>query len=167
MTIRPAQAADIARLQEIERAAAEMFRPLGLLTLDALSDVVSREEHAANIAAGLAIALEKDGQVAGYATGHREGDIAYLHQIDVHPDFQRRGFGAALLDAFCAAAERTGVRAVFLSTFRHVPWNAPFYRKHGFHDIPRTDYLPWMIAIEADQAKMLDVSTRVFMRRDL
>lgn len=93
------------------------------------------------------------------------GGEIYLHQIDVHPDHQRRGHGARILGAFCETARQSGAGAVILSTFRDVPWNAPFYRTHGFTDIPHTDYLPWMRAIEADQAKMLDINTRVFMRR--
>jgi len=165
LIIRPARAQDIPRLQEIERAAAELFRPLGLLTLDSLSDVVSTQEHAENIEAGLSVAGEDDGAVAGYATGRREGADVYLHQIDVHPDFQQRGHGARLLNAFCDAAAKVGAASVILSTFRDVPWNAPFYRKHAFVDVPRTDYLPWMREIETDQARMLDITTRVFMRR--
>lgn len=167
MTIRPARAEDIPRLQAIERAAAELFRPLGLLTLDALSEVVPDEEHRANIAAGLALVAESDGAVAGYATGYREGADAYLHQLDVHPDHQRRGLGRRLVEAFCDSARMGGAMAVMLSTFRDIPWNAPFYRTCGFVDLPRSAYAPWMRAIEAEQARMLDIETRVFMRRPL
>ncbi|NWG54152.1 MAG: hypothetical protein HXY28_10565 [Hydrogenophilaceae bacterium] len=48
-----------------------------------------------------------------------------------------------------------------------MPWNAPFYRTCGFVDLPRTAYKPWMHAVEADQARILDIATRVFMRRPL
>ena len=65
---------------------------------------------------------------------------------------------------FIDAAKAKGARAVYLSTFRTPQWNAPFYRKLGFVDVARADYLPWMSAIENQQAKFLDVNTRVFMR---
>ncbi|MBI1186745.1 MAG: GNAT family N-acetyltransferase [Alphaproteobacteria bacterium] len=167
MTLRPARNEDIPLLQAIERAAAELFRPLGLLTLEGLSDVVSDAEHRANIAAGLALAIEQDGAAVGYATGYAVESAVYLHQLDVHPDHQRRGLGRRLVDAFCARAKAQGANAVILSTFRDVPWNAPFYRTCGFADVQRPNYAPWMQAIEADQARMLDIDTRVFMRRPL
>ena len=61
-------------------------------------------------------------------------------------------------------ARARGARDIYLATFRDPPWNAPFYRKLGFHDVARADYLPWMSALEEGQAAFLDLSTRVFMK---
>ena len=68
---------------------------------------------------------------------------------------------------FIALARAKGAGAVYLSTFRDPPWNAPFYRKMGFRDVARGDYLPWMMAMETEQAKFLDIATRVFMRAEV
>ena len=152
----------------MERAAAELFRPLGLLTLtDDGAGVQSEADHARAIANGLSLVLECNGERAGFAMGEPRDLDVYLQEIDVHPDFQRRGLGAILLNAFIEDARARGAASVILSTFRHVPWNAPFYAKHGFAELPQTDYRPWMRAIEQEQAKMLDLSTRLFMRRTL
>lgn len=166
--IRPARPEDIPALQDIERAAAELFRPLGLLTLsDHGAGVQSDADHARAIANGLSLVLECDGARAGFVMGEPRGPDIYLQEIDVHPDFQRRGLGALLLSAFIDAARTRGATTIILSTFRHVPWNAPFYAKHGFTEIPHTDYHPWMRAIEDQQAEILDVTLRLFMRRAL
>jgi GNAT superfamily N-acetyltransferase len=163
-TIRPSLAADIFRLQEVERAAAELFRGSGLIDIDAMA-VVSLTDHMAAIEAGLSLACQVDGRIAGFVIGEWQGVDMYLHELDVDPAFQRRGVGASLVRAFIEMAEAKGARDVYLATFRDPPWNAPFYRKMGFVDVPRGgDYLPWMAALEEGQAAFLDMSTRVFMK---
>lgn len=161
--IRPAVAAEIFRLQEIERAAAELFRGSGLIDIDHMA-VVSLTDHVAAIAAGLSFVCEVEGRVAGFAIGEWQGRDAYLHELDVDPAFQKRGVGAALVRAFVDAARASGARDIYLATFRDPPWNAPFYRKLGFVDVDRAGYLPWMTALEESQAAFLDLSTRVFMK---
>ena len=64
-----------------------------------------------------------------------EGGVFYLHLLSVHPNHMRRGIGAALLDANISRARWAYHPAMALSTFRSVPFNAPFYRRHGFHDV--------------------------------
>jgi GNAT superfamily N-acetyltransferase len=161
--IRPSLAADIFRLQEVERAAAELFRDSGLIDIDAMA-VVSLTDHMAAIEAGLSLACEVDGRIAGFVIGEWQGADMYLHELDVDPAFQRRGVGAALVRAFIELARTKDARDVYLATFRDPPWNAPFYRKVGFADVSRDDYLPWMTALEEGQASFLDLSTRVFMK---
>jgi len=163
VTIRAAHAADIFRLQEIERAAAELFRDSDLIDIDAMS-VVAIGDHVHAMEQGLSLLAEADGRAAGFIMGQMHFEDAYLHELDVDPAFGRRGIGAALVMRFIEAAKAKGARAVYLSTFRTPQWNAPFYRKLGFVDVARADYLPWMSAIENQQAKFLDVNTRVFMR---
>ena len=163
VTLRVAHAADIFRLQEIERAAAELFRNSELIDIDAMS-VVAIGDHTQAIEQGLSLVAEVDGRVAGFVMGEMHFDDAYLHELDVDPAFGQRGVGAALVRRFASAARAKGAKAVYLSTFRDPPWNAPFYRKLGFVDVARGDYLRWMSAIEGEQAKFLDVNTRVFMR---
>ena len=52
-----------------------------------------------------------------------------------------------------------------LSTFRDLPWNAPFYRTLGFRELPRKQMTDWMLEIETRQAAVMDVTKRCFMRR--
>jgi GNAT superfamily N-acetyltransferase len=166
LVVRDAVAQDVPRLQDIERAAAQIFRGLGLIDLDDMV-VVSEEQHRAAIAADLSVVVEAGGEVVGYAMGEAHLPACYLHEVDVAPSHGRRGAGTLLVDAFCRKAASHGATRVILSTFTEPPWNAPFYRRMGFVDLARTDFLPWMEAIEAEQAAFLDLSTRTFMTRQL
>ncbi len=97
----------------------------------------------------------------------REGAV-YVEEMDVLPGHGRRGLGARLLASVCAWAHAQGHAAVTLSTFRDVPWNGPFYRKHGFRDLQLAEWTPGMRAIREKEARHgLCVEARVFMRREL
>lgn len=47
---------------------------------------------------------------------------------------QGRGVGRALLAHAADWARARGLTALSLTTFRHVPWNAPFYASFGFRE---------------------------------
>lgn len=163
ISIRPSVTADIFRLQDIERAAAELFRGSGLIDIDRMA-VVSLTDHMASIEAGLSFVATVKGRIAGFAMGEQQELDVYLHEIDVDPAYQQRGIGAQLVQTFIGAAHARNARDIYLATFRDPPWNAPFYRKLGFEDVARADYLPWMTALEDSQASFLDLATRVFMK---
>lgn len=150
-------------MQEIEREAAELFRGSPLIDITKMA-VVAMSDHVGSIEAQLSIVAEIDGRAAGFVMGEMRGVDTYLHELDVGTAYQRRGAGAALVRAFVEAARAKGAVEVYLSTFRDPPWNAPFYARMGFREIARADYLPWMTAIETQQAEILDIATRVFMR---
>ena len=57
-------------------------------------------------------------------------------------------------------------RAVTLSTFRDVPWNGPFYRKHGFRDLQPAEWTPGMRAIREKESQHGLCVARVFMGRE-
>lgn len=162
-TLRPGRTADIFRLQEIERAAAELFRDSDLIDIDVMS-VIPMGDHIACIEEGISIVAEIGSRIVGFVIGEMHGAVAYLRELDVDPHFQRRGLGARLVRAYVDAARTRSAQAIYLSTFRDPPWNAPFYRRLGFADVDRADYLPWMTEMEAAQAAFLDLSTRVFMK---
>lgn len=164
--IRPSRADDIPAMQLIETRAAELFRGTGLIDLDDM-DIHTTQHHQAAIEDGMSFLAELDGVPVGFVVGETDGDAAYLHELDVDPSGQRKGVGAKLVEAFCAHCKSENLNTVYLSTFRDVAWNAPFYARLGFHELPRADYLPRMIEIEAAQAASLDISKRLFMCRDL
>ena len=55
----------------------------------------------------------------------------HVSEMSVVTSHGHQGIGGALLDAANQHAERT-CRRVSLTTFASVPWNGPFYAKHGF-----------------------------------
>ena len=163
VTLRAAAIADIPRMQQIEQDAATLFAGLGLIDTHEMA-TAGISDHCNAIDEGLSLVAEMDGRVAGFVIGDRYDEDVYLHELDVGRDYQRRGIGAMLVSGFIDLARAQGANNIYLSTFRDPPWNAPFYRRLGFNDVPRADYLPWMAEIEQRQAEFLDIATRVFMR---
>jgi GNAT superfamily N-acetyltransferase len=94
------------------------------------------------------------------------GDALYIEQLDVLPAFGGRRLGAALLDHAGDLAREAGCSALVLSTFRDIPWNAPWYGRIGFEVI---DVLPPELETLRSEhlARGLDESRRVFMRRSV
>ena len=84
------------------------------------------------------------------------------------PSTAAAGWAGGCSTTVCAWAREHGHTAVTLSTFRDVPWNGPFYRRHGFADLPPAAWTPGMRAIREHEARHgLRTDVRVFMRRDL
>ena len=72
------------------------------------------------------------------------------------------------MEAVIAWANRAGHPAVTLTTFRDIPWNAPFYARAGFRVLASAELGPGLAALVRDEAaRGLDPSERVVMRRDL
>lgn len=166
--IRLARADEILRLRAIEDEAGTLFEGIGLIDealdssfpLDALVKLVDLRQ----VWVGC---LEDDIPVGMVIASVRDG-VAYVEELDVVPAHGRRGLGTRLLDEVCGWAEAHGYAAVTLSTFRDLPWNGPFYRKHGFRDLHPAEWSPGMTAIRENEAKHgLRVDVRVFMRREL
>ncbi|GIJ80139.1 ribosomal-protein-alanine N-acetyltransferase [Micromonospora phaseoli] len=82
------------------------------------------------------VATDDDGTVLGYAgLALAPPDEAWVQNIAVRRDAQRRGVGRLLLEALLAEATRLGVRAVLLEVAAD---NAPaqrLYAMHGFEPI--------------------------------
>ena len=88
----------------------------------------------------------------------------YIEQIDVLPSHARRGIGAALLEAVAGVARARGWPALTLSTFKDVPFNAPYYARLGFEPVEHPT--PGLAKIRAEhEARGLDETARVFMQR--
>lgn len=158
---------EIPDLVRIDLAAGKLFAGTGLLPEAELSDHVPEDVLAAAISAGhLHTVRDYKGRLAGFALTSVRRRALYLDQISVHPGHGRKGLGAALLARVMAEAKERGLKTVLLSTFRELPWNAPFYKRHGFRILPKRRYETWMLQIEeAQAARGIDVSKRCFMIR--
>jgi GNAT superfamily N-acetyltransferase len=166
--IRRLERADIEAVRALEIAAGQRFREVGL---PEIADHDPPAPHSLAQAAGAGrawVACDADGRVCGYLLVAPLGDALHVHQVSVHPDHQRRGLGRALLDHAVGLARAAGLRALTLTTFVDVPWNAPLYRRLGFHDLS-PDRLPaWLEELRRQEATAgLDPGVRVCMRRDL
>jgi GNAT superfamily N-acetyltransferase len=54
--------------------------------------------------------------------------------VDVLRAYQGQGIGRRLLATAAGFAQARGLKALSLTTFRNVPWNAPFYASYGFRE---------------------------------
>lgn len=156
--IRPARPDEFGRLVDIEAVADELFATAGIGPLP----------HSNPDALGAALHLIVIGDPAyGFARIDEVDGTAHLEQLSVHPDHARAGAGTALLEAACDWAAGKGYATITLSTFADVPWNAPFYARHGFE--PMNDLGPGLRGLRATEKGIgLDrLGTRVVMCRVL
>ena len=88
------------------------------------------------IAAGTVwVAEDSDDGVIGELRSEVFGDVLHIHELAVAKDSQRHGLGRRLIDVAAQAARSRGLKAITLTTFRHVAWNAPFYARYGFVEL--------------------------------
>ena len=166
--IRLARPDEVPSLREIEDEAGTIFSGLGLID-EALDVSFPLDDLARLVGMGQVWAgCLADGLPVGMVIASVREGMMYVEEMDVLPAHGRRGLGARLLTRVCAQAQAQGHPAVTLSTFRDVPWNGPFYRKHGFRDLQPAEWTPGMRAIRENEAQHgLRVEARVFMRREL
>ncbi|HEX7913562.1 MAG TPA: GNAT family N-acetyltransferase [Paraburkholderia sp.] len=114
------------------------------------------------------VALDADETCAGFVMFEPQPERIYVQELDVLTSHAGRRIGAALIEQVAQLARARQLSQLILSTFRDVPWNAPYYRRLGFRDIETADLDAALIARrDAHIARGLDESKRVFMRRDL
>ena len=164
--VRPARPDDLPALPEVERRASALFAGYDVEE-GVLADVTTLADFETAAARGLLwVAADPDDAPVGFALAEMIDGNVHLDELDVAPEFGRRGLGAALVREVCAYAERTGVAAVTLTTFRDVPWNAPFYTKLGFEPVPEAEWTPELRrTVAKETAGGLDPAKRVVMRR--
>jgi GNAT superfamily N-acetyltransferase len=113
-------------------------------------------------------ALSSDETPVGFAIVRVVDDAAHIQEIDVHPDYGRRGIGTSLIRSVCTWASSAELAAVTLTTFRHLPWNAPFYERLGFRPLEAGELTPGLAKIfRTEVTRGLDPAKRVAMRLQL
>jgi predicted N-acetyltransferase YhbS len=86
--------------------------------------------------------------------------------ISVATEHARRGLGASLIERLEADAAAKHRRALTLTTFRDVPWNAQYYARLGFVVLEAGEYGPELRAlIERERNSIPSDMVRVAMRR--
>jgi GNAT superfamily N-acetyltransferase len=112
------------------------------------------------------LASNRSGEVVGFAALRVLDGEPYLEQLSVRLQAMRKGIGTALLDAAARVAARTRARFIWLTTYRHLPWNAPFYEKAGFRTVPAEQCGSEMVQELLFQRRLLPASDeRVAMRK--
>jgi GNAT superfamily N-acetyltransferase len=163
--VEEARPGDVAVLPGTEREAASLFAGMSIPRGVLEETTPPVELEAARQGGRLWVARAADGQVVGFAQVELVGGGPHLEEMDVHPAHARRGIGRRLVFAVQAWARAAGHPALTLTTFRDVPWNAPFYASCGFRVLGPAELPPALRAVvEEEAARGLDPATRVVMR---
>ncbi len=116
----------------------------------------------------LIVAVNAGGTCVGFVMFEPQPARIYIQELDVLTSNAGRRIGAALIEQVAQLARSRQIMQLVLSTYREVPWNAPYYRRLGFRDIEEAELDAGLLARrDAHIARGLDESKRVFMRRDL
>ncbi|MHB9003915.1 MAG: GNAT family N-acetyltransferase [Coriobacteriia bacterium] len=135
----PAAVEHVPVLPVIERSAASLFGddfPAELLEVTTPESTLV----AAQADGTLWVAVGPDDEPVGFARVVIRADRVHLAELDVLPAHGRRGVGTALVQAVEAWARSCGYSEITLTTYRDLPWNAPFYARLGFAVIPEVDW---------------------------
>lgn len=152
--VRLARPEEAAECQAIEIAGATMFAPH--LPPDApLAEPYSIPHFAQAADDGRLLVIEDGaGMLRGFALLIEDDEAVHIAEIDVLPDCQGRGLGARLLDGVSVWGAARGLRRITLTTFRHVPFNQPYYERRGFAEIALGEGGPALQAEAAFQATL-------------
>ncbi|WP_420347506.1 GNAT family N-acetyltransferase [Pelagibius sp.] len=131
-TIRPARAADQARIEAIVAAAYTPYiarigkRPGPML-----------DDYARRIADGQAYVLEAEGRIAGILVLEPGDGSLLLDNIAVDPACQEAGHGKTLMDFAEDEARRRGYGHILLYTHEVMTENVAIYAKRGYRETER------------------------------
>ena len=165
--IRAATASDTARMQQVEVSAGHAFRVVGMAEV-ADDDPPTTAVLLDHVDHGRAWVAEHRGEVAAYLLAEVVDGAAHVEQVSVDAGHAGHGLGRALVEHLDGWARARGLRALTLTTFAEVPWNAPLYARAGFAVVAPDDLTPGLRAVrDAEAARGLDRWPRVAMVRPL
>lgn len=78
--------------------------------------------------------VEANGGLVAFLAALAHGDRLHIDELDVLRDQQGQGIGRRLLSHVIDWARAAGFKTISLTTFRNIPWNAPFYASVGFSE---------------------------------
>jgi len=158
----------LSAIPAIELAAAAMFSeadlPVEFRYLVTEDDLLYRAQRDAR----LWVALTNDRTPVGFAMADIVDGSAHLDEMDVIPDFGRRGIGTRLINTLIKWARSVDYPLLTLITFRHLPWNAPFYEQLGFVSMDSSEVGEELSSLLVEEGNAgIDISKRTCMKLDL
>jgi GNAT superfamily N-acetyltransferase len=168
VTFRFAAPHDASAIRTIEFEAGQRFVSVGMAGIADAPPMALALVDRKIAAREIIVAVDADAECAGFVMFEPQPTRIYVQELDVLTSHAGRRIGAALIEQVAQLARTRQLTQLILSTYREVPWNAPYYRRLGFRDIEEADLDAALIARrDAHIARGLDESKRVFMRRDL
>jgi GNAT superfamily N-acetyltransferase len=168
--LRRARKKDIPLIRSVEREAVSLFRDmredLGLGPQVILTPI--EMVSAAQESEKLWVAVDGEDRPVGFALVFEVDGLAHFHQLNVHPSHGRKGLGRALMQVVHDWARECGYPGITLSTFRDVPWNAPFFARCGFRVMESEKLSPGLVQlVERERERGMRMDLRVIMHLGL
>ncbi len=105
------------------------------------------------------------GEPVGFAALDWVDGQPYLDELAVRCAAMRRGVGARLLQHARDWARAAGGTALWLTTYGHLPFNRPYYERHGYVLVPERACGPGIVHhLEEQRLHLPAPSERVVMR---
>jgi GNAT superfamily N-acetyltransferase len=166
--IRLAGEAELAEMRAVDRAAGEQFRAIGMAAI-ADEDPMSLADLRHFQAAGRAWVIDEPREaeepgIVAFLLAEPVDERLHIAQVSVHPGAARRGLGRTLI-SYVGGLAQAG--RLSLTTYERVPWNAPYYRRLGFRELPEREWGSGLSAIRAGERQAgLDRWPRLAMVRE-
>ncbi len=142
VNIRSALPNDLPLIPGLEREAAQRFRGTAHSALADAAPSMTEPLLRRALQEDRLLVAEYGEALCGFALLEQHGADGWLQEFDVPLAFGGQGIGRALLAFSCAWARSRGCRRLTLTTFRNVPFNAPFYARFGFEELAPEETLP-------------------------
>ncbi|MBW9054828.1 GNAT family N-acetyltransferase [Rhizobium mesosinicum] len=163
MLIRQASEDDFDALRAIELASFETLRATGAVSGKPEASGDEELQHYLDHAL-LYAACDRNDIPVGYAGAYVAENALHIGEMDVHPDFQRKGLGRRLMEILLAEGRSRKLAEATLTTDRFAPFNAPFYASLGFRILEKVECSPRLRAIlDSEAEKGLDPLRRIGM----
>jgi len=163
--IAPADTAHLGEIPRIELAAATLFSEADLPSAVRYKVTEPTDLREALQQNRLWVALTREDEIIGFSMADIVDDQAYLVEVDVLPDYSRQGIGTKLIGAVIQWARSQGFDTLWLVTFCHLPWNAPFYERLGFSVVDPAEHGAELASLIEEEAQVgIDIDNRVAMR---
>jgi GNAT superfamily N-acetyltransferase len=169
-TIRTASPSEIDVLHAIDEDATRLYAEYGVtieLGPDHVFALAELERWLRSAELGrVFLAVDSSGAGVGFAALDLVDGEPYLDQLAVRVAAMRRGIGGRLLARCADWARGVGGSALWLTTYSQVPFNRPYYERHGYVVTPETAWGPGIRHHIDEQKRHLPAPThRVAMRR--
>lgn len=162
--IRPADPEDAATLSEIDNDATKRFDNMGGAYAAAQLTGLSAEIYAENLRKNeLFWLIEHRDLPVGFVRARPVDDLLYIAEICVARAHQGKGLGRRLLAHMRQYARENEFKGLAGLTWKHVPFNGPYYLHNGFEEWSLGEVGPDLraIATSEDEQKLNAIGERM------
>ena len=155
---------DVPKLNAIETAAATLLKNYAPPSV--LEETTDQEDLNEALEEGhLWVALSDDEPIGFALVEMLDEGRPHLEEVDVMPEYGRRGIGTRLVRAVLEWTARVGYTEITLTTFRSAPWNMRFYETLGFEAVlPEVAGPELQEVLRDEEMRGLNPRDRVIMR---